>query len=106
MDLRRCGRQRMDISRPERYDCLYHRKIRQRGKVWLRAVLQLKAARELQAAAVDQQAGGAGTGWYPIVTAPGEADAVISAGQSSVVLGLEVDYLFGSYPTAILPPMG
>ena len=58
--------------------------------------LQLDAAKALQAA-VDQQAGGAGRGWYRIVTTAAEADAAISAGKLAVVLGIEVDYLFGSY---------
>jgi hypothetical protein len=63
--------------------------------------LQLDAAKLLQAA-VDQAAGGAGRGWYRIVTSSDEADAVISQGKLAVVLGIEVDHIFGSYINANL----
>jgi len=56
--------------------------------------LQLQAAREMQDH-VDAQHGGPGLGWYRIVTTPGQARAVIDAGKLAVVLGIEVDHLFG-----------
>src|SRR5579871_2119007 len=58
--------------------------------------LQLDAAKALEAA-IDQASGGPGHGWYRIVTSPQEAAAAIAAGKLAVVLGIEVDYLFGSY---------
>ena len=57
---------------------------------------QLAAAREMEAY-VDQRNGGPGQGWYRIVSTPHEARAVIEAGKLAVVLGIEVDYLFGCH---------
>jgi len=63
--------------------------------------LQLDAAKALEAA-IDQASGGPGNGWYRIVTSAQEAAAAIAAGKLAVVLGIEVDYLFGSYLSAAL----
>jgi microsomal dipeptidase-like Zn-dependent dipeptidase len=63
--------------------------------------LQLQAAKDLEAL-LDQAAGGAGRGWYRIVRTAAEAESVIQAGKLAVVLGIEVDYLFDSYPDS--PP--
>ncbi len=55
--------------------------------------LQLDQAYAMQAH-IDETAGGAGLGWYRIVTSAGEARQVIEAGKLAVVLGTEVDNLF------------
>lgn len=57
---------------------------------------QLQAANDLQAY-IDNKNGGPGKGWYRIVTHPQEARSVIAAGKLAIVLGIEVDNLFGSY---------
>lgn len=62
---------------------------------------QLAACRAMEAA-IDQRSGGPGRGWYRIVTTPAEARQVIAAGKLAVVLGIEVDFLFDSYPDS--PP--
>ena len=56
--------------------------------------LQLQAAKDMQAS-IDAKAGGDGQGWYRIVTTPAEARVVMEAGKLAVVLGIEVDFLFG-----------
>lgn len=56
--------------------------------------LQIRAARAMEAS-IDARSGGPGQGWYRIVTSPTEARAVIAAGKLAVVLGVEVDNLFG-----------
>jgi microsomal dipeptidase-like Zn-dependent dipeptidase len=56
---------------------------------------QLAAAREMEAY-IDDKNGGPGRGWYRIVSSPAEARATITAGKLAVILGIEVDYLFGS----------
>lgn len=61
--------------------------------VWL----QLEGARQLQEE-IDSEYGGAGKGWYRIVDDPLEAIDVMGQGKLAVVLGIEVDYLFNSYP--------
>lgn len=58
--------------------------------------LQLNAAKALEAS-VDQANGGPGRGWYRIVQTASEAESVIAQGKLAIVLGIEVDYLFGSY---------
>ncbi|MFT3916902.1 MAG: membrane dipeptidase [Anaeromyxobacteraceae bacterium] len=55
---------------------------------------QLAAAHALEAW-IDQQAGGPGLGWYRIVTSGRAARQAIERGQLAVVLGMEVDDLFG-----------
>jgi microsomal dipeptidase-like Zn-dependent dipeptidase len=55
---------------------------------------QIKAAWDMQAY-LDAKLG-AGKGWYRIVKTPAEARDVMNAGQLAVVLGIEVDFLFGS----------
>ena len=55
---------------------------------------QLQAAHDLEAF-VDAQNGGPGQGWYRIVTTPQQARQAIAAGKLAVVLGIEVDSLFG-----------
>lgn len=56
--------------------------------------LQIRAARAMEAS-IDARSGGPGLGWYRIVTSPAEARSVIAAGKLAVVLGIEVDNLFG-----------
>jgi len=56
--------------------------------------LQLAAARALEAD-VDARSGGAGLGWFRIVTSPAQARQAIGQGKLAVVLGVEVDNLFG-----------
>jgi microsomal dipeptidase-like Zn-dependent dipeptidase len=55
---------------------------------------QIQAAKDLQTF-VDTKAGGAGQGWYRIVTTPAQARAAAANNQLAVVLGIEVDSLFG-----------
>jgi microsomal dipeptidase-like Zn-dependent dipeptidase len=55
---------------------------------------QIAAARALEQY-VDNQYGGPGRGWYRIVTSPKQAREVMSAGKLAVVLGIEVDNIFG-----------
>lgn len=42
---------------------------------------------------IDQKYGGAGLGWFRIVTSAAQAQSVIASGKLAVVLGSEVDYL-------------
>jgi microsomal dipeptidase-like Zn-dependent dipeptidase len=58
--------------------------------------LQLQAAKDMEAS-IDARAGGPGLGWYRIVYSPAEARVVMAAGKLAVVLGIEVDYLFGCH---------
>ena len=46
---------------------------------------------------IDGEAGGPGNGWYRIVTTPQQARDVIKQGKLAVVLGMEIDNLFGCY---------
>jgi len=55
---------------------------------------QLQAAKDLEAF-IDARAGGPGRGWYRIVRSAAEARHVINDGKLAVVLGIEVDALFG-----------
>ncbi len=55
---------------------------------------QIRAAKEMEAY-IDSISGGPGQGWYRIVYSPQQAREVISAGKLAVVLGIEVDNLFG-----------
>lgn len=55
---------------------------------------QLNEAFAMQAW-IDMRAGGPGKGWYRVVKTPQEARQVISQGKLAVVLGIEVDNLFG-----------
>ncbi len=55
---------------------------------------QLQTVRDFEAF-IDNQSGGPGLGWFRIVESPDEARDVIRAGQLAVVLGIEVDNLFG-----------
>jgi microsomal dipeptidase-like Zn-dependent dipeptidase len=57
--------------------------------------LQIDAAKEMERV-IDDQSGGPGQGWYRIVHSPQQARDVINAGKLAVVLGIEVDYPFGS----------
>lgn len=59
--------------------------------------LQLQFAHQMEAY-IDEQCGGPGMGWYRIVKSPQEAREVIEAGKLAVVLGIEVDNVFGSKP--------
>ena len=54
---------------------------------------QIAAVRELEAA-IDEQNGGTGQGWYRVVTSPSQAREVMNSGKLAVVLGIEVDSLF------------
>ena len=47
---------------------------------------------------IDGQCQGDECGWYRIVTSPQQAREVIRAGKMAVVLGIEVDFLFGCKP--------
>jgi microsomal dipeptidase-like Zn-dependent dipeptidase len=58
---------------------------------------QLAAAKAMEKY-IDQKFGGPGRGWYRIVYGPEEAQRTIDSGKLAVVLGVEVDYLFNSYP--------
>jgi len=62
--------------------------------------LQLKAARDLEKY-IDEQndCDIDGDGWYRIATSPAEARQIIANGGMAVVLGAEVDTLFGCRPT-------
>lgn len=55
---------------------------------------QIQAAKELEAA-IDTAAGGPGRGWYRIAYTPAQARRAITEGKLAVVLGVEVDQLFG-----------
>ena len=46
---------------------------------------------------LDAQYGGAGNGWFQIVTTPQQAASVIQQGKLAVVLGIEVDNLFNCH---------
>jgi len=48
---------------------------------------------------IDAQEGGAGEGWFRIVTSPAEAREVIGQGKLAVVLGIETSTLFNCFPT-------
>src|SRR5207253_2239625 len=56
--------------------------------------LEIQAAKDMQTD-IDNRCGGPGCGWYRIVTSPQQAREVINAGKLAVVLGIEVDSLFG-----------
>lgn len=60
---------------------------------------QVKAAKRLEAF-IDAKAGGPGQGWYQIVYSGDEARQVMAQGKLAVVLGAEVDSLFGCTPNA------
>jgi microsomal dipeptidase-like Zn-dependent dipeptidase len=55
---------------------------------------QLQAAKDMETF-IDSQSGGPGLGWYRIVYTPQDARTAIANGQLAVVLGIEVDNLFG-----------
>ena len=55
---------------------------------------QLDATKDLETF-IDNEYGGAGKGWFRIVYTPQEARDVIRSGKMAVVLGIEVDALFG-----------
>lgn len=55
---------------------------------------QLQAARDLEAF-IDAQHGGTGRGWFRIVGSAAQARQVIESGKLAIVLGIEVDSLFG-----------
>ena len=57
---------------------------------------QLQAARYFQSW-LDARYGGAGNGWFRIVTTPAQATAAIQQGKLAVVLGIEVDNLFNCH---------
>ncbi len=55
---------------------------------------QIRQLRELEEY-VDAQYGGAGRGWFRIVTGPAEAARVVRAGKLAVLIGIESSDLFG-----------
>jgi microsomal dipeptidase-like Zn-dependent dipeptidase len=57
---------------------------------------QLNAANNFQTW-LDNQFGGAGQGWFRIVTSPQQAISVIQHGKLAVVLGIEADNLFNCH---------
>jgi microsomal dipeptidase-like Zn-dependent dipeptidase len=58
------------------------------------ADLQIDAAKNMQFY-TDMQSGGVGKGWFRIAYTPQEARNIIADGKLAVVLGIEVDKLFG-----------
>lgn len=44
---------------------------------------------------IDQQYGGTGNGWFQIAKSPADINGLINKGKLAVILGTEVDYLFG-----------
>ena len=55
---------------------------------------QLIAAKSLETF-IDQQSGGPGQGWYRIAYSGTEARHIINSGKMAIILGIEVDNLFG-----------
>ena len=55
---------------------------------------QLDEAHAMEAF-IDAQSGGAGKGWFRIAYTPDQARQIIYSGKLAVVLGIEVDLLFG-----------
>lgn len=55
---------------------------------------QINAAKQMESY-LDGQAGGAGKGWFRIAYSAAEARRIINSGGLAVVLGIEVDELFG-----------
>ncbi len=61
---------------------------------------QLNMAKSLEAF-IDGQSGGTGKGWYRIAYSATDARHIINSGKMAVILGIEVDDLFGcSLPSA------
>jgi microsomal dipeptidase-like Zn-dependent dipeptidase len=58
------------------------------------ADLQIQAAKDMEAY-IDVESGGKGRGWFRIAYSPQEARQIIQSGKLAVVLGIEVDKLFG-----------
>lgn len=56
--------------------------------------LQINGAKAMEQY-IDAQSGGAGKGWYRIAYTPEQAREIIRGGKLAVVLGVEVDNLFG-----------
>ncbi len=73
---------------PSRYDCEDMTAVDR----------ELDAAWEMERY-VDAQSGGAGQGWFRIVTTPAEAREVIGAGKLAVLLGIETSDLFDCHLT-------
>ncbi|MEZ4333071.1 MAG: membrane dipeptidase [Myxococcota bacterium] len=63
---------------------------------------QIDAAFELKAA-IDAAAGGPGQGWLDIALSAAHARQIMEAGKLAIVLGIEVDALFGCKPGACSP---
>ncbi|MFC4951129.1 hypothetical protein [Pseudonocardia sp. GCM10023141] len=63
---------------------------------------EIQAAKDLQSY-VDAQSGGAGKGWFRIVTSPEQARQVIADGKLAVVLGIETSEPFGCSRTLGAP---
>ncbi|CAN7265260.1 Coagulation factor 5/8 type domain-containing protein [Knoellia sp. LjRoot47] len=66
---------------------------------------EARLTRELEAF-VDAQYGGAGQGWFRIVTTPAQARSVVEQGKLAVVLGVEVSEPFGCKQTLTIPACG
>ncbi|MDQ3136224.1 MAG: membrane dipeptidase [Gemmatimonadota bacterium] len=58
------------------------------------ADLQIDAAKQMENY-IDMQSGGLGKGWFRIAYTPEQARQIINDGKLAVVLGIEVDKLFG-----------
>ncbi|GAA4115263.1 hypothetical protein GCM10022415_11570 [Knoellia locipacati] len=66
---------------------------------------EAERTRELEAF-VDAQYGGAGKGWFRVVTTPAQARSVVEQGKLAVVLGVEVSEPFGCKQTLTIPACG
>ena len=80
------------LKPPNKYSCDDMEAIRR----------EAAAARSLEAF-IDAQFGGAGKGWYRIVTSPQQARDVVAQGKLAVVLGVEVSEPFGCKQTLGIP---
>ena len=80
------------VAPPNKYSCDDMDSVRR----------EAAAARSLEAF-VDAQYGGAGKGWYRIVTSAAQAREVVEAGKLAVVLGVEVSEPFGCKQTLGVP---
>ena len=72
------------VAGPNKYSCDDMDSVRR----------EIQATYDLQAF-IDRQYGGAGKGWYRVVTTPEQARSVIEQGKLAVVLGVEVSEPFG-----------
>ncbi len=59
--------------------------------------MQIKAIKDLEKS-VDEEYGGKGKGWYQVAYTPQQARDIIRDGKMAVIIGIEVDSLFGCKP--------